>query len=166
MNLIEELEDVGRELHHDASTPLHAAAGVVEKHLTEHPQPGFALLRPVKPILIIHGIAVVTRYDDVTEVLGHDEAFSSSPTATRCAALPGTSSSAPMTRPSTSATSRSCAWPPPRSDVLALRDFVEQTAEGLVDASVGRLDVPDLAKRVPTRLMGCWFGTRVPMRTP
>jgi cytochrome P450 len=50
----------------------------------------------------------------------------------------------------------------PRSDVPALVGFVAETADGLVDDADGRIDVADLAKRVPARLIGRWFGTAGP----
>lgn len=53
---------------------LHSFAAL-EKHIREHPEPLFALLREVRPILVIHGFAVVTRYEDVWEVLNHPTEF-------------------------------------------------------------------------------------------
>jgi cytochrome P450 len=43
-----------------------------------------------------------------------------------------------------------------------LAEFVAETADGLVDDADGRIDVADLAKRVPARLVGRWFGTPGP----
>jgi len=52
----------------------------------------------------------------------------------------------------------------PRSDLPGLASFVSETAEQLVAAAGehGQVDVVDLAKRVPARLIGRWFGTPGP----
>src|SRR6185295_7623949 len=52
---------------------------LVFEHLFALPGPVraiFALLRRFKPVLVAPGIAVVSKYDDAIEVLGHDEFFS------------------------------------------------------------------------------------------
>src|SRR3954468_13680891 len=79
MSLIDELEQLGDRVADDAHERFKAAAALVEKHAIEHPQPVFAALRTVKPVLLAHGLAIVTRYPDVVEVLDHDEAFSVEP---------------------------------------------------------------------------------------
>jgi cytochrome P450 len=49
---------------------------LLQTRLSQHPQEIFALLREVRPVYIHAGTAVVTRYDDVVEVLSHDTEFS------------------------------------------------------------------------------------------
>ncbi|MGH9394916.1 MAG: hypothetical protein ACRD1E_12150, partial [Terriglobales bacterium] len=44
-------------------------------HALQNPEPIFALLRRVKPILLIRNFALVTRFDDVQEVLSRDAVF-------------------------------------------------------------------------------------------
>src|SRR5947209_1890043 len=47
----------------------------LKQHAIRNPEPIFALLRRLKPILLIKGVAVVTRFEDVQEVLSRDDVF-------------------------------------------------------------------------------------------
>ena len=47
----------------------------LKQHLTENPEPVFAVLRRVKPVLIFKNTALVTRFEDVQEVLSRDSVF-------------------------------------------------------------------------------------------
>jgi cytochrome P450 len=47
----------------------------LKAYLTQYPEPVFAVLRRVRPILILKGVAIVTRFDDVQEVLSRDDVF-------------------------------------------------------------------------------------------
>jgi cytochrome P450 len=47
----------------------------LKAHVIRDPEPIFALLRRVKPILIVKNFALVTRFDDVEEVLSRDNVF-------------------------------------------------------------------------------------------
>ncbi len=47
----------------------------LKAHTAQHPEPVFAVLRRVRPILILKGVAIVTRFDDVQEVLSRDDVF-------------------------------------------------------------------------------------------
>src|SRR6476619_4499350 len=76
MSLIDEIERLGDELHDDVDELVGEVARRLREEALEHPQHAFALLRTLKPVLVTHGIAIVTRYDDVVEVLGEGEAFS------------------------------------------------------------------------------------------
>ena len=136
----------------------------LEQHVQEHPQPLFTLLRDLRPVLLIHDIAIVTRYDDVVEVLSNDAAFSVEPYAGKMQALAGEfilglDDSAQYER--AVSILRLAA---PRADLPRLAGFVEQTAQELATSSPGggRLDVVQFAERVPARLIGRWFGTPGP----
>jgi hypothetical protein len=56
---------------HDAMAFLEA----LKAHAIQHPEPLFALLRKVRPILIVKEFALVTRFEDVQEVLARDDVF-------------------------------------------------------------------------------------------
>src|SRR5689334_8166618 len=47
----------------------------LKQHTVQYPEPIFAILRRVKPILIVKNFALVTRFEDVQEVLMRDEIF-------------------------------------------------------------------------------------------
>src|SRR5579863_5515592 len=44
-------------------------------HLVRDPEPVFAILRRIQPILIVRNTAIVTRFADVQEVLARDNVF-------------------------------------------------------------------------------------------
>ena len=47
----------------------------IKQHLTENPEPLFAVLRDIKPVLVVKNTALVTRFEDVQEVLSRDDVF-------------------------------------------------------------------------------------------
>ena len=47
----------------------------VKQHLAQNPEPLFAVLRRVKPIFLHKNTALVTRFEDVQEVLSRDDVF-------------------------------------------------------------------------------------------
>lgn len=159
MSLLDELDRIVDDAKHDVEGRFKRSVKAIQEHVIAHPQPVFALLRTVQPILLVKDIAVVTRYDDVTEVLRHDEAFSVEPYAAAMQRLAGdfilgTDEGALYERDVS--IMRLAA---PRTDIPALRDFCAEQAEAIVAAGDGRVDVADLTRRVPARLMGRWFGT-------
>jgi cytochrome P450 len=162
MSIIDELEELGERIADDAEERFKAAAAVVEKRAIEHPQPVFAALRTVKPILLIHGLAIVTRYHDVVEVLTRDEAFSVEPYRGTMARLAGEFILGTDDGPRYERDVSILRLAAPRADVPALASFMERTAEELVAEAGGRVNVADLAKRAPARLAARWLGTPGP----
>jgi cytochrome P450 len=162
MSFLDDLERLGEHVADDARERFKAAAALVEQHLIEHPQPVFKLLRTLRPILLTHGIAVVTRYPDVVEVLTHDEAFSVEPYRGKMARLAGDFILGTDDGPQYEHDVSILRLAAPRSDVPQLTGFMHDTAEELVAASGGSIDVADLAKRAPARLAGRWLGVTGP----
>jgi len=66
--------DVDRSLA-DVQTDLADFVDKLKASLLQNPEPVFAILRRVKPILMVKDVAVVTRFDDVQEVLSRDDVF-------------------------------------------------------------------------------------------
>jgi cytochrome P450 len=164
MSLVSGLEHVAGRLGADVERFVREGKQELEHHVEEHPQPLFALLRMVRPVLLIHDIAIVTRYTDVVEVLTNDEAFGVEPYGAKMRALTGDfilglDDSAPYER--AVSILRLAA---PRSEVPALAAFTNEAAQELVaqGARTGRIDVVDVSRRLPARLMGRWFGTPGP----
>ncbi|MCU1293874.1 MAG: yjiB, partial [Bryobacterales bacterium] len=65
-------------LHQELATAQQDLSAFLEKvkaHTIQHPEPIFALLRRLKPILIVKDFALVTRFEDVQEVLSRDQIF-------------------------------------------------------------------------------------------
>jgi cytochrome P450 len=164
MSFVDELDALADEVKDDAQELRNRAVKLLESHAREHPERLFKLLRTVKPVLLRHNLAIVTRYHDVVEVLGHDEAFSVQPYREKMVRLAGDFILGTDDSPQYERDISVLRLAAPRSDVPVLAGFVDETAEALVaeSAPAHRIDVADLAKRVPARLFGRWFGTPGP----
>ncbi len=131
----------------------------------DHPDETFALLRRVQPILITDQLAVVTRYDDVKEVLSRQDVFRVTYGPKMEAITLGSNFFLGMddTPEATRdlANMRLCVR---REDLPGqVVPLVERTATELVAAAPGRMDVVrDLTRVVPTRLVGTYFGLAGP----
>jgi cytochrome P450 len=158
-NTLARVEAEGMHLFAAAETDVMHFFDGLKKHFTDHPEPVFAILRKIKPIVLAKNFALVTRYEDVQEVLAHDEVFhviygekmetvtggqnfflgmQSSPEDERDVAHMRT-----VLR---------------RDDVARIASFVTKTAEDLVAASGGKLDVVQLSRTVPVRWIASYFG--------
>src|SRR5580704_8552839 len=126
----------------------------------QHPEPIFALLRRIKPILLIKNFALVTRFDDVQEVLARDDVFQvlygekmRVVTGGQDFFL-GMQDSPEYTRDVSHM--RSVVR---REDIPGkIVPFVQKTASDLVTAAGGQLDVVELSKTVPTHWIADYFG--------
>jgi cytochrome P450 len=137
----------------------------IKAHLIRYPEPIFAILRRIKPIIVIKNYALVTRFEDVQEVLARDEVFlvtygekmrvvtggedfflgmQNSPEYTR-----DVSHMRSVVR---------------REDIPdRIAPFVQKTANDLVAAAGGQLDVvKQLSKAVPARWIADYFGCPPP----
>jgi cytochrome P450 len=155
MTFLDELDDL-------AEDTFRGAVKLLEDRAREDPRRLFKLLRTVKPIVVRNGLAIVTQYDDVREVLTRDETFSVEPYRGKMQDLAGDFILGTDDSPAYERDVSILRLAAPRSDVPVLAGFVTETADALVDEAGGRIDVADLAKRVPARLIGRWFGTPGP----
>lgn len=162
MSFLDELDDLAERAEQEARDTFRDAVRLLETRAREDPRRLFKLLRTVRPVLVRHGLAIVTQYDDVREVLTRDETFSVEPYRGKMKQLAGDFILGTDDSPEYERDISILRLAAPRSDVPALAGFVTETAEGLVDEADGRIDVADLAKRVPARLVGRWFGTPGP----
>jgi cytochrome P450 len=162
MSFIDELEELADRVGDDLKRRLEETVRMLEERARENPKPLFKLLRTVRPVLVINEVAIVTQYDDVLEVLSRDEAFSVEPYRGKMKELAGDFILGTDDSPEYERDVSILRLAAPRSDVPELAGFVSATADALVAESGGRLDVADLAKRVPARLVGRWFGTPGP----
>jgi cytochrome P450 len=135
----------------------------LQRDAIRNPEPIFALLRRVAPILMIRNVAVVTRFEDVQEVLSRDDVFQvlygekmRVITGGRDFFL-GMQNSPEYTRDVSHMRSTMR-----REDVPRISAFVQATASELVAASGGRLDVVPLSRIVAARWVGEYFGCRPP----
>ena len=127
----------------------------LKQHLIQNPEPVFAILRRVKPILIVKDTAVVTLFEDVQEVLSRDDVFQV--TYREKMEVIGGGSNFFLGMQNSPDYERDVSH---MRTVIRREDlpgrvlpFVSAAAEGLVAASGGRLDVvQQLGRVVPT----CW----------
>lgn len=140
------------------------------EHLLAKPglvKPVFNFLREHAPIHVTPHLAAVSLYADVLEVMEKDEFFSV--TEIYLKKMQATTGDFVLGLPNSDQYQREiglmrAAFHP--NDLDRIRAFVTQTAEECVAASGGRLDaVGALSRRVPTRLLGDYFGTPGPDET-
>ncbi len=74
-NTLARAEAEGMHLFATAETDIMHFFDGLKKHLTDHPEPVFPILRRIKPIVLLKNFALVTRYEDVQEVLARDDVF-------------------------------------------------------------------------------------------
>ena len=152
---------------------LHVMGGDLE-HLAEHlktwamaqnPEPIFALLRHLKPILVLPKLAIITKHEDCLQVLSYPTIFT----------VPYTSKFAEICEgggfflgwddtPEYTRDLSNMRLVVRREDLPGrIAPFAERTANAIVDASPGRLDVvKELGDVVPTRFVGEYLGTPSP----
>ncbi len=170
MSLIENLKGTLEKMEASGSFQLaHLEAEVMEmldrikKHALDNPEPVFAILRRIKPVLIVKNIAVVTRFDDVQDVLVRDDVFQVTYGPKMRVVTDGNDfflgmqSSPDYERDTTNM--RSVIR---RHDITGIVvPFVANAAKSIVDSAGGGLDVvSQLGLVVPTRLVGAYFGTK------
>jgi cytochrome P450 len=132
----------------------------IKAHLAQYPEPIFAILRRIKPILLFENYALVTRFEDVQEVLARDDVFQviygekmRVVTGGQDFFL-GMQNSPEYTRDVSHM--RSVVR---REDIPGrIAPFVQKTASDLVTAAGGQLDVVQLSKTVPARWIADYFG--------
>src|SRR5580693_8870542 len=160
----EVLDSVDRELANmkDEVTSFFSA---IKAHLTQYPEPIFAILRRIKPILLFENYALVTRFEDVQEVLARDDVFlviygqkMMQVTGGENFFL-GMQNSPEYTRDVSHM--RSVVR---REDIPGrIAPFVQKTATDLVAAAGKQLDVvTQLSQTVPTRWIADYFGCTPP----
>ncbi len=164
MSLVSDLEHFADRIAADVERFVREGAQVLQQHAEEHPQPLFALLRAVHPVLVVGDVAIVTRYPDVLTVLTDDQAFGVERYGKKMRALTGDFILGldPSERYEHDVALLRLAAP--SSDAPRLAAFANDTAEELVAAGVeaGRIDVAKISRRLPARLMADWFGTPGP----
>ena len=134
--------------------------------LLQNPEPVFAILRRVKPILMVKDVAVVTRFDDVQEVLSRDDVFRVT-YGTKMEIVTGGNNFflGMQNSPEYERDVAHMRSVMRREDVASiLVPFIARTAGHLVAAfaSGGDLDVVALSRTVPARVVATYFGCPPP----
>ena len=172
MSLIDDLKSQLQQLESDSAGALHAAEGNIgafvdhmKQHTLQYPEPVFAVLRKVKPILMFKNTAIVTRFADVQEVLQRDDVFQV-PYKEKMQIVTGGNNFFLGMQNSVEyerdvANMRSVMR---RDDVAKMIiPFVAKTAEQAVASANGHIDVAvDLGRAVPAKWVAAYFGCPPP----
>lgn len=142
-------------------TDAAAMLASLKKHALDNPEPVFAVLRRIKPVLVAKNFALVTLFHDVQDVLTRDDVFAVTYGPKMRVVTDGPDFFLGM--PNSPDYERDIAHMRcviRRSDLPGIvAPFVARTAESIVDAADGRLEVvSQLTLPVPTRLVGTYFG--------
>jgi cytochrome P450 len=133
----------------------------LKAHAIQYPEPLFALLRKVKPILIVKQFALITLFEDVQEVLARDDVFQVTYGEKMRVVTGGSDFFLGMQN--SPAYTRDVAH---MRSVVRREDipnrivpFVQQQAAALVDGAGPELDlVKQVSQTVPARWVGDYFG--------
>ena len=134
-----------------------------KQHALDNPEPAFAILRRIKPVLIVKNIALVTRFDDVQDVLVRDDVFQVTYGEKMRVVTGGNDFFLGMQNsPEYERDTTHMRSVIRRSDIAdVIVPFVANAARSIVDSAAGSLDVvSQLGLVVPTRLVGAYFGTK------
>jgi cytochrome P450 len=137
----------------------------LKAHAIQNPEPIFAVLRKIKPILLMKNFALVTRFEDVQEVLSRDDVFQVVYGEKMRVITGGQNFFLGMQNSPEYARDVSHMRSVVRREDIPDRiaPFVQQTASSLVAAAGNQLDVvKQLSKIVPARWIADYFGCPPP----
>ena len=148
----------------DAQGDVMAFLDRLKAHTAQNPEPLFAVLRRVKPILIVKNVALVTRFEDVQEVLARDDIFQVTYGPKMRVITGGQDFFLGMQNsPDYERDVAHMRSVMRRQDIAAIAGFVAKTAEQIVSQSGGKLElVSHLSRVVPARWIAGYFGTVPP----
>ena len=153
------VEAEGMHLLQAAETDVMQLLDNLKQHIADNPEPVFAILREVKPVLVVKNFALVTRFADVQEVLARDDVFQVTYGEKMKAVTGGPNFFLGMQNsPEYERDTAHMRTVMRRDDVGKIAAFVSKTAEDLVAASGGKIDVVQLSRTVPVRWVASYFG--------
>lgn len=162
MNFIQEIEALAGKFAGDAKDMAMQSLATLEKHIKERPEPLFAVLRDVKPILLTRGFAVVTRFEDVQEILDHPLEFNV-PYAPKMKAITGDFILGLDNTPQYEHDVSALRLAVKREDLARVGQIVARVATQIVASASGRLDVvAKFTDVVPARLIAEYLGVPGP----
>lgn len=132
----------------------------IKAHVIQNPEPLFAVLRKVKPILTVKDVVLVTRFEDVQEVLSRDDVYQVTYGPKMRVITGGQDFFLGMQNsPEYERDHAHMRTVVRRQDLPAITAFVQNTAREIVQSSSGSLDVvSQLTKVVPARWIADYFG--------
>ena len=136
----------------------------LKAQLAQNPEPLFAVLRRVKPICTIKDVVLVTRFEDVQEVLSRDDVFQVTYGPKMRVITGGQDFFLGMQNsPEYERDVAHMRSVMRRQDMAAISGFVANTARQIVAESGGKIElVNQLSRVVPARWIAEYFGTVPP----
>ncbi len=163
-NLRTELEKVetaeNSELFH-LQTQITQFLDGLKQYALQYPEPVFAVLRRIKPVLVVKNFALITLFEDVQDALARDDVFQVTYGEKMRVVTGGRDFFLGMQNsPEYERDVAHMRTVIRRSDIPGIvAPFVNATATAIVESAGGQLDVvSDLGRVVPTRLIGAYFG--------
>jgi cytochrome P450 len=160
MQFLDRLKQEGEAALAHVQSDVMSELDKIKAHVIQNPEPLFATLRKVKPILLVKNVALVTRFEDVQEVLSRDDIYQVTYGPKMRVITGGQDFFLGMQNsPDYERDTAHMRSVVRRQDMAAISTFVENTARQIVAGSGGALDlVPDLSKVVPARWIADYFG--------
>ncbi|MEU5398119.1 cytochrome P450 [Streptomyces sp. NPDC005963] len=164
-SLLDEFKQITRAVGNDAHRFTEQVTILFQDLLLAHPQKAFQALRVVKPVLVYRDAAIVTRFDDVVEVLTHDREFTVDPYGPPMQKITGDFILGLNQGPAYERGSSLLRLAFRQSDAPRIADLAAETAGRLVAEVLpsGRVDVVrDICDRVPAGLVAQYLGVAGP----
>jgi len=160
MHFLERLKAEGEVALEHVQGDVMAELDKIKAHVIQNPEPLFAVLRKVKPILIVKNVALVTRFEDVQEVLARDDIYQVTYGPKMRVITGGQDFFLGMQNsPEYERDTAHMRTVVRRQDMAGIAAFIEKTAREIVQTSDGSLDlVSKLSKIVPARWIADYFG--------
>lgn len=160
MQFLERLKAEGEAALSSIQGDVMAELDKIKTHTLENPEPLFAVLRKIKPILLVKNVALVTRFEDVQEVLSRDDIFQVTYGPKMRIITGGEDFFLGMQNsPEYERDTAHMRSVMRRQDIGPISSFVENTARQIVERANGALDVvSDLSRVVPARWIADYFG--------
>lgn len=165
MLLLDELIQLSEQFVDDAKRFTGQATALLQRQIQQHPREANAVMRAVRPVWVSNGVAFVTRFDDVVEVLTHDREFAITEYVRPMERITGEFVLGLNQGPEYERAISLLRLAFRQSDVPVVADLVRRTADELVAAArpTGRLDVvKDVCDRVPARIVERFLGAPGP----
>jgi cytochrome P450 len=165
MSLLDDLVNLAKQVGDDAKRFVGQATTLFQDQLQQHPREVYHLLRVVRPVFVNQGVAFVTRYPDVVEVLTHDREFSVSEYAPPMERITGDFILGLNQGPQRERDISLLHLAFRQDDVPTVAALVRSTVDELVAQALplGQIDVvTDLCDRVPARMVEKYLGAPGP----
>ncbi len=167
MSLLQDLVRLAGQSVGDTLRFAERTAALVKDRIQQHPEKVLGALRDVRPVFVHDGMAIVTRFPDVVEVLTHDREFTIDAYTAPMEEITGDFILGLNAGPHYERDVSLLRLAFRQSDLPRITELVDAEATRLVDEArpLGRIDVvKDVCDAVPAKLAEAYLGTPGPDR--